>query len=148
MPEAKAAKSAHQKAYNQTPKRKETKTARQRKRRGMPDPTRPRPERCEAPGCTRKATDLDHCHATRQFRGWLCNNCNLDLARFGDDLMGLELVRQFYTPQLSGLGWSIAGCSADKVERIYPLLRAYLLKYSAFNWLWQEEAEELEASSK
>lgn len=28
---------------------------------------------------------LDHCHATGQFRGWLCSNCNIGLGRFYDD---------------------------------------------------------------
>jgi len=28
---------------------------------------------------------LDHCHFTNQFRGYICNNCNLALGRFNDD---------------------------------------------------------------
>ena len=28
---------------------------------------------------------LDHCHETREFRGWLCINCNTGLGRFYDD---------------------------------------------------------------
>lgn len=28
---------------------------------------------------------LDHCHETREFRGWLCMNCNSGLGRFYDD---------------------------------------------------------------
>ena len=28
---------------------------------------------------------LDHCHETREFRGWLCMNCNIGLGRFYDD---------------------------------------------------------------
>ncbi|MBM3453526.1 MAG: hypothetical protein FJX80_00085 [Bacteroidetes bacterium] len=28
---------------------------------------------------------LDHCHFSNQFRGYICNNCNLALGRFNDD---------------------------------------------------------------
>ena len=28
---------------------------------------------------------LDHCHFTNEFRGYICNNCNLALGRFNDD---------------------------------------------------------------
>lgn len=46
-----------------------------RRVKGLPDPTRPKPALCES-GCGRLATDLDHCHLTGLFRGWLCNQCN------------------------------------------------------------------------
>ena len=48
----------------------------QRARNGLPGPTRPCPEFCEWPGCTRKAECLDHCHDTDAFRGWLCHTHN------------------------------------------------------------------------
>jgi hypothetical protein len=28
---------------------------------------------------------LDHCHYSNNFRGYICNNCNLALGRFNDD---------------------------------------------------------------
>ena len=59
-----------------------------RKRRGLPVPTRPMPELCEA-NCGRKASHLDHCHETGLFRGWLCNHCNLGIGKLGDNLEGL-----------------------------------------------------------
>lgn len=29
---------------------------------------------------------LDHCHFSDKFRGYICNNCNLALGRFNDDI--------------------------------------------------------------
>lgn len=41
--------------------------------------------------CCGKKTKLylDHCHDTKNFRGWLCNNCNVGLSRLGDDVDGI-----------------------------------------------------------
>ena len=33
---------------------------------------------------------LDHCHESGEFRGWVCNNCNVGLGRFYDDVGLLE----------------------------------------------------------
>lgn len=29
---------------------------------------------------------LDHCHLDLEFRGYICNDCNLGLGKFGDDI--------------------------------------------------------------
>lgn len=29
---------------------------------------------------------MDHCHETGSFRGWICDNCNVGLARFKDNI--------------------------------------------------------------
>src|SRR5882672_3965660 len=42
------------------------------------------PANCEACGQELKKPNLDHCHATGCFRGWLCNRCNLALGLAGD----------------------------------------------------------------
>ena len=33
---------------------------------------------------------LDHCHFSNEFRGYICNNCNLGLGRFNDDVLLLK----------------------------------------------------------
>ena len=33
---------------------------------------------------------LDHCHKTKQFRGWLCQMCNRALGNFKDDVKRLK----------------------------------------------------------
>jgi len=57
----------------------------------LPSPTRPEPEHCECCGKTnRRALALDHCHATGEFRGWLCDSCNMGLGKLGDTVEALE----------------------------------------------------------
>ena len=34
--------------------------------------------------------ECDHNHKTYKFRGWLCNNCNSGMGRFGDEIENLE----------------------------------------------------------
>ena len=69
---------------------------------GLPLPTRPWPEVCELcgrpPGKT--ALNLDHCHTTGKFRGWLCNSCNTSLGKMGDSIEG---VKQWYSRACSYL---------------------------------------------
>jgi hypothetical protein len=57
---------------------------------GIPEPTRPMPERCECCGRTKgkKALHIDHCHLTGVFRGWLCFRCNAAIGLLGDTTDG------------------------------------------------------------
>lgn len=59
---------------------------------GLPKPTRLRPSICECCGRLpgKRALSLDHCHSTKQFRGWLCNNCNRGLGLIGDTCDSLQ----------------------------------------------------------
>jgi len=34
--------------------------------------------------------NLDHCHETNTFRGWLCYNCNVGLGKLKDSIEMLE----------------------------------------------------------
>jgi hypothetical protein len=41
--------------------------------------------------CRREGpTELDHCHVSGTFRGWLCHKCNTGLGKLGDDLAGVR----------------------------------------------------------
>lgn len=64
-----------------------------RKKYGLPEPTRPRPEHCECCGGKNgdgRVLSLDHCHKTGAFRGWLCAKCNLGIGKLGDTREALE----------------------------------------------------------
>jgi hypothetical protein len=57
---------------------------------GYPAPTRQVPSVCECCGKpSEKFLDLDHCHISGEFRGWLCNRCNRGLGFFDDSIEGL-----------------------------------------------------------
>lgn len=68
--------------------------AKDRKNNGLPEPTRPESAVCECCGRPpgKIAMNLDHCHTTGLFRGWLCNKCNTGLGSFGDSIAGLEMA--------------------------------------------------------
>jgi len=38
---------------------------------------------------------LDHCHDTGEFRGWLCKQCNTGLGNLGDTLKSLKLAVEY-----------------------------------------------------
>lgn len=65
---------------------------RTRKRRGLPEATRPQPAGCECCGRSEKdkSLNLDHDHVTGRFRGWLCATCNMALGQLGDDIAGVQ----------------------------------------------------------
>ena len=69
-----------------------------RKRRGLPEPTRPCPERCEC--CNklpngRGSLHLDHDHETRAFRGWLCSSCNTGIGSLGDTFIAVMRAAKY-----------------------------------------------------
>lgn len=70
-----------------------------RKIAGLPEPTRPLPQRCECCGNidTRRALCLDHDHDTNAFRGWLCNKCNIGIGHLNDNLDGVLKAVKYLT---------------------------------------------------
>lgn len=48
-----------------------------------------KPEVCECCGRIPKKWCLDHDHITNEFRGWLCDQCNMAIGILGDDLNGV-----------------------------------------------------------
>jgi hypothetical protein len=57
----------------------------------------PKPDSIICPICLRYTENhvLDHDHKTHEFRGWLCNDCNSALGKFGDCPEFLERARQY-----------------------------------------------------
>lgn len=99
--------------YNNTEARRHSTRAHSANRHGYkpPDkPTRPMPDNCEC--CDRPASEerherlqLDHCHDTGAFRGWLCDRCNRGVGCLGDNLGGvLRMVRYLerHDPEIGG----------------------------------------------
>ena len=69
----------------------------QRKRRGIPAPTRPMPDCCECCGkpWVDRVLHIDHCHNTGIFRGWLCVNCNMGIGQLNDSIGGLARAIEY-----------------------------------------------------
>lgn len=60
---------------------------------GIPEATRPVPDRCElcgGPPTGHGVLHADHDHLTNKFRGWLCSLCNGGLGMLGDNTEGLK----------------------------------------------------------
>ena len=52
-------------------------------------------DNCDCCGKYSKNLECDHNHKTSKFRGWLCNNCNSGMGRFGDDIENLEQAIEY-----------------------------------------------------
>jgi hypothetical protein len=62
----------------------------------------PKPEVCDLCGKKpphNKKIVLDHCHDTNQFRGWICDPCNVGLGNLGDNLDGLYKAIEYLQRQ-------------------------------------------------
>ena len=50
----------------------------------------PKPQTCM---CCKRVSDsivLDHCHVTKNFRGWICRFCNAGIGQLQDNIEGVE----------------------------------------------------------
>jgi Recombination endonuclease VII len=50
---------------------------------------------CNKDIITTKTIQLDHCHKTGSFRGWLCKECNISMGNLGDDISGIMRVIKY-----------------------------------------------------
>ena len=55
----------------------------------------PLPGNCPICGVYTTNWILDHCHFSNQFRGYVCNSCNLGLGRFNDDAAILQKAIEY-----------------------------------------------------
>jgi hypothetical protein len=67
-----------------------------RRRAGLPQPTRAEPTHCECCGRLpgKQSLNLDHCHESGAFRGWLCGLCNTAIGKLGDNAR--NVLRAFH----------------------------------------------------
>ena len=45
---------------------------------------------CECCGKTDEKLHWDHCHDTKEHRGWICGNCNTGIGKLGDNIEGVQ----------------------------------------------------------
>ena len=64
-------------------------------------------DKCELCGRV-EALHLDHDHATKEFRGWLCRSCNTSLGGLGDNVDGLRRAIAYLERPRSGASSSRA----------------------------------------
>ena len=50
----------------------------------------PKPEVCDCCGKLPKKWQMDHCHETGKFRGWVCLPCNRGIGMLGDHLEDVQ----------------------------------------------------------
>lgn len=63
-----------------------------------PVPTIENPYECDCCNkkiITTKTVQLDHCHETGLFRGWLCKECNISMGNLGDNTNGIMRVIRY-----------------------------------------------------
>lgn len=63
-----------------------------------PVPSKENPYHCDCCNkliITTKTIQLDHCHKTGLFRGWLCKECNISMGNLGDDITGIMRVIKY-----------------------------------------------------
>ena len=61
----------------------------ERERRELRKNAPPKPEYCDCCHKKTKKLEMDHCHGSIVFRGWLCKTCNSGVGKLGDDLPGV-----------------------------------------------------------
>ena len=54
----------------------------------------PKPNKCEICGCGGRIC-FDHNHKTGEFRGWICNNCNICLGMAKDSSLLLQKLIEY-----------------------------------------------------
>lgn len=53
-------------------------------------------EKCECCGKeVYRNWQLDHCHETGEFRGWICKQCNTGLGQLGDNLQSVQMAVKY-----------------------------------------------------
>lgn len=61
-----------------------------------------KPTHCQCCGIKTDKLVRDHCHETKEFRGWICISCNNNLGRFGDTLEKVLEKTMMYANYLIG----------------------------------------------
>ena len=64
---------------------------------------------------------MDHDHDTDQFRGWLCNDCNNGMGKFGDSPVMLQRAIDYLAGRLIVSSGSGEPCPGGPVEQADPV---------------------------
>ena len=67
-------------------------------RKGLRQSAGTPPSKCECCG-SEDTLLIDHCHDSLDFRGWLCNSCNVGIGHLGDNIEGLEKALSYLRKQ-------------------------------------------------
>jgi hypothetical protein len=89
---------------------------------------RPKPAGCEVCGAAKKLF-FDHDHGTDEFRGWICNNCNLALGHAGDSPKRLRQLATYLESYMarSSTKLTLTPGSGGTPEGVYPTGQANAL---------------------
>jgi Zn finger protein HypA/HybF involved in hydrogenase expression len=55
-----------------------------------------KPNKCPICLDSEKSLELDHCHKTGKFRGWLCTTCNVASGRFKDSIEVIKRLLEYH----------------------------------------------------
>lgn len=60
---------------------------------------------CECCGRITQQLNLDHCHDSENHRGWICSECNIGIAKLGDNYEGVKKALDYLRKYERHISW-------------------------------------------